>query len=606
MFDAQKRSISQANFFLIASLLIGLFYCVAIPYGAGFDEERHLVRIYYMSQGHMLPNFPKPSIHEMYADLSYQRRLIQSPAFDMFNRENFLRRFGDEGEKLRYGQKTQSIYSPFIFLPQAFIGRVLWWRFDFPFLPTVILQRIAGLLIYIGGAYVAIRAVPFGKWIFAALALLPSMLYQAATLNADGYTTAVSYAFIGWVLAVYVNERSNIQPRSAWILAGLSVLLGLAKPGAIVLLPLLLILFRHSFSSKWLVLVLIGGVALAMTANLGWWSIASKNSTFAEEGAQSVPRQVEQLISDPAGFFKPLLESIVLTFPDQAEGLIASYGYWAGRVPGPAYFFSVLLLLAGLLAEPKIQISVGLRWFLAGTFMICFMAIYSIAFAANYSDAGLFALEKHGRYYIPFVPLIFISFIGLIDIRENIQRFAQFSVMASFVLVIGWYTFGIYTTYYTFCGYDAYMGSQCVLPIYKNLERENAPDVLITQGVIVRQSFTNQCSDLESVQVYVKSVPENGSGSLRFSLFDGNNQVIAMQDFSSVDIIMDDYLGLPVSVPYKTKAATFMIQLEAVDVQPPGEFIVTAGRSNFYPGQLSVNGSERSVDLLIHYVCTGP
>jgi hypothetical protein len=109
MADAKNHSINPANFFLVASLVVGLLYCIVIPYGAGFDEERHLVRIYYMSQGHMLPNFPRPVIHEMYAELSYQRRPIQSPAFDMFSRENFSRRFGDKGEKFRYGQRTQRI-----------------------------------------------------------------------------------------------------------------------------------------------------------------------------------------------------------------------------------------------------------------------------------------------------------------------------------------------------------------------------------------------------------------------------------------------------------------------------------------------------------------
>ena len=606
MAEAKQRSIDPAKFFLIAGLLIGLLYCIVIPYGAGFDEERHLVRIYYMSQGHMLPNFPRPSIYEMYADLSYQRRIAQTPAFDLFSPENFLRRFSDAGEKLRYGQKTQSIYSPFIFLPQALIGRILWWHFDFPFLPTIILQRIAGLLIYIAGAYAAVRVAPVGKWIFAAVALLPSMIYQAATLNADSYTTAVSYAFIGWVLAVYVNEKERVQPRSIWMLALFAILLGLAKPGAIVLLPLLLILFRHSFASKTWIVVLALGVLLAIIANVGWWALASKGSTYGEGGNQSVPGQIHQLLTSPDSLLKPMFQSMVLTFPDQVKGLIAGYGYWAGVVPGSVYFFSFLFLLAALFAETRVHIQTNVRIYFAAFFILCFLVIYSISFTANYVDAGLLALEKHGRYYIPFVPLIFIGAAGLFNVSENTQRLAQYAVVGFFLIVMGGFTFGIYTTYYTYCGYDAYVGGKCILPVYKNLERDTAPELAIQQGGVLEQSFVNQCSDLEMVQVLVKSIPSDSAARLRISVLGVNNQTIASQDFSGSDVVAGEFLSLPINPPFKNQHSMFIIRLETVNLVPSDEIIVNTASAESYIGQLSVNGGYRSDKLLIHYSCSGP
>ena len=93
MVEKQRRGLDPATFFLIAGLLVGLLYCVIVPYGAGFDEERHLARMYYMSEYHFLPNFPNPTIHEALADLSYQRRITQSPAFDMFSPEKFAAPF---------------------------------------------------------------------------------------------------------------------------------------------------------------------------------------------------------------------------------------------------------------------------------------------------------------------------------------------------------------------------------------------------------------------------------------------------------------------------------------------------------------------------------
>jgi uncharacterized membrane protein len=604
--EQKRRLIDPAIFFLVASLFIGILYCIVIPYGAGFDEERHLVRIYYMSQFQFLPNFPDPKIHQDVFDLSYQRRLVQSPAFDMFSSENFGRRFSTFN-KLRYGQRTQSIYSPIIFLPQAIIGRRLWWKYDFPILPTIILQRIAGLLIYIAGCYAAIRLVPYGKWIFTALALLPAALYQAATLNADGFTAAVSFAFIGWVLAVYMNESSGIQPRSIWVLVALSLLLGFAKPGAIILLPLLLLLIRHPFPSKIWALLLGTGVLLAIVVNVGWWRLAAPGTAFSGGGVQSISQQSSVILSEPLGFVRLVLQGMFLTFPDQVQGLIAAYGYGAGRVPGFVYFFSALCLLAAFLAETNIvPISAKTRIFLVGFFLFCSAAIYTVAFVPNYVTGGILALAKHGRYYIPFTPLLFLGMSGLVVLHENMQRRLQSLAIGSFVLSIGFFSFGIYTTYYTYCGYDAYIGKTCTLPIYKNLEKEDAYEAVIAEGTSVSQTFTSLCSDLELVQIYVKSIPLDSAGSLRVSLLDENQQIIASRDFPSNEIIMDDYLSFPVSPPSGERNTNYEILLESVNLSPGEEIRVLLTRTDYYPGQLSVNGPTPRSDLLIHYTCAGP
>jgi uncharacterized membrane protein len=604
--ESRRRFIEPATFFLIASLLIGILYCIFIPYGAGFDEERHLVRIYYMSQYHFLPNFPDPQIHEDVFDLSYQRRRTQTPAYDMFNAENFGRRFSTFNQ-IRYGQRTQSIYSPVMFLPQAFIGRFLWWKYDFPILPTIILQKIAGLLIYIAGCYVAIRAVPYGKWILTAVALLPSALYQAATLNADGFTNGISFAFIGWVIYVYINERSGIQPRSVWVLIALSLLLGFAKPGAIILLPLLLIIIRYPFPSKTWIFLLGAGVLLAILANVGWWALAAPGSVFSGGGVQSVSQQSNLILSEPVSFIKLLLQGMMLTFPDQVRGLIAAYGYAAGKVPESVYFFSALCLLAAFLAEPRpVSIPAKIRMFLVGLFLLCSAAIYTIAFIPNYVTGGIMALAKHGRYSIPFVPLFFLGISGLAVIRENMQRLAQFVAISFFLLSIGFYSFGIYAAYYTYCGYDAYMGGTCVLPVYKNLEKEDSPNVAITDGVLVRQTFTKQCKKLETVQVFINSVPENAGGRLRFSLLDDHHQILASQDFPIDALIIGDYLSLPVHLPPDSTGTEYEIQLESVNLSPPEGINVIFTSPDFYPGQLTVNGKTERGDLLIHYSCTGP
>jgi len=606
--ESKQYSLKPATFFLVTGLLLGILYCVIVPYGAGFDEERHMVRIYRISHYLFMPNFPDLPAHKEIFDLSYQRRLSQSPASDMFSQENFTNRFSKLDADIRYGVKTNSIYAPIMFLPQALVARFLWWKFDLPILPVIILQKIAGVLLYIAGAYAAIRAVPYGKWIFVVLALSPAALYQAATLNADGFTNAASFAFIGWTIAVYLDERSGIQPRSVWILSGLALLLGVSKPGAIILLPLLFILWRHPFPSKKWIVILGMGILLAIIANVGWSLIATQGSSVFTGGTtESVSGQSGLIMADPISFIKLLLQGMFLSIPSQIQGWVAAYGYWAGKVPGPVYFFWALCLAAAFFCEPRpIQIPVRTRIFMMLFFFFCSAVIFTLAFSANYVIGGVLALAKHGRYYIPFAPLFFLGFAGLFTVPAGRQRQAQWVMIGSYLFATIWFCFGIYTTYYTYCDYDSYMGAKCTLPIYKNLEKEAGSTVGLNAGEQLKQTFTNECGDLEVVSVYVKSIPASLTGSLMFSLLDENQQTLVSQNYAVREIPAEDYLELPVQLPAGYQSKDFEIELKALELAPFEKFVFSVNSTDIYRGRLSADGLTGVANLLIHYTCASP
>lgn len=601
-----SRRLTPEKFFLIASLLLGVLYAVFVPYGAGFDEERHMARIYYMSLGEMMPNFPKPRINQEVFELSYQRRYVQSPAFDMFTPEALSQRFSRLEEDYQYGYKTQSIYSPVIFLPQAMIGRALWWKFDIPILPTIMLQRLSALLIYIVGTYFAIRMLPFGKWGMAILALTPAAIYQTVTLNADGFTNAASLLFIAAILAIHQNQKAGVQKRSVFLLVFLMLWLGVAKPGAIILLPLLLLLVKHSFPSKTWGALLFAGILAAVVLNVGWWLLAAQGSTFGGDGRQSIFREIASFSSDGLEFLGMLFKSILITLPLQIKGWIGIYGFGAGKVPELTYWFWLpVVLLAWALEGKKVLLERRVRIFLIGMFFFSSLAIYTLVFIPSHVYGGLTALAKHGRYFIPFAPLLFVGLTGIYVLDEKWRLSASRGLVLFFLLSQGFFSLGIFTTYYTYCNYDAYTGKKCVLPIYKNLEKEDADYILLNDQSEIKQSFTKSCGSLESVDIYINQKADDLQGALVFSLRDADQNLLWDTKIQAEEIRTPDYLNIPLDELTEPNLDLYLIQLTATGMPAEGLGIALTP-DDYYPGELSVDGQPNDQDILLHYVCTTP
>lgn len=608
----------QANFnparvFLFLALLIGTIYCVIIPYGAGYDEERHIVRIYDISLGYLLPNRNPPTYKSTitlkeFSDLSYQRRIVQSPAFDMYSREVFLKRFGRQEENLVYGYIAGSIYSPVMFLPQALVARLFWSRFDLPILPIVILMRVAGLCVYIAGCWLAIRTAPMGQWVMAVLALSPMALFQAATLNTDGFTNAASFLFIALVLRLYWSEPAEVQPRLLWAVAGSALLLGLAKPGAVILLPLLLILSKKHLTTRNSLLILGTGALLAVIVNAGWMLLAMPNSKFAAGGSDSFSRQFALVGSHVADFIVTYVQGTLNSLIPYARDWMASYGYRAGIVPGPVYLFYSVLLWIAVLAEPRsARLSLKARSIMIGLFLLASSTLMTLYFVVYYSPGDASALGRHGRYFIPFAPLLFIALSGLITADRKWEKSMAVIAGTAFLVVVGGYTFGIYTTYYTDCGYQAYIGEKCELPIFKNLEKEGAPTVQVNSDTPVSQTFTSQCNNLEAVQVFVNSVPAGEAGSFTFALLDGQQQTIVSKELEISSIQAGEYLTLPIVPATGVKNTTYEIRLDSSDLPATSAGLgLSYVLGGFHEGSLTVAGKSIPHDLIFHYTCTRP
>ena len=143
-------------------------------------------------------------------------------------------------------------------------------------------------------------------------------------------------------------------------------------------------------------------------------------------------------------------------------GCCDSIDRWDGRmepatVPEIIYWLVPLALLAALLAEPrfelftrKTRLVTGVV-FLAASAGIAFMYSY-----LHYIPGDLSSFGRQGRYFIFTAPLLFLALAGRWNLNQTQRQLAKLTAAGLLVVVLGFYSFGIYTTYYTFCGSSMY------------------------------------------------------------------------------------------------------------------------------------------------------
>lgn len=589
--------------FLLVALTFGVVFAVFIPYGAGFDEEQHVIRIYDIASGKFLPNQPDPQSgtfltpHDFFK-YSYQRRFFQSPAFDLLLGRGMRRPLNstDLSETV-----TRSIYSPFNFLPQAAVAYVFWHKFNLPVVPIAILSRIAGFITYTALTYFAIRLLPAGKWIMVVLALGPSAIFQAATLNADGFTNGVSFLFVAIVLHLAMDDQKMISATKIIFLILSILLVGTAKPGLIVLFCLfLLVPFRRFPSRRWILAVLVAAF-IAIIFSVHYNSLAVQFSDFASSEEGSLNQQIQRILNQPKDFIYTLLWGNLRSIGNYFIEWVAVYGHWVGVVPAPVYvFFTVALIVAIGMEDVSGRFSSRQRLIMIAAFLISsgfFAFLYTVN---NYTPGSLAGFGHQGRYYIPTAPLLWLALSGLVSFPKISQtRLSQFIFITSSTSLL-LYALGMFATYYTYCGRTLYTFQGCVQPEYKNITWSETPALPISSSTQIRQEFPNYCGNIDQIKVYVRNHSNHPDLFLTYYLKDSQEHILFKDSIPSTNLPVMGFLVLDIPKHISTANATIL------EIESKGEGkieLALNGGDYFQQARLFVNDEKIQDDLLFWYVC---
>lgn len=595
------KLLQPANLLLIIGLAVGIAISVLAPFGTGFDEEAHLARVYDISGLNLLPNrsiYDKTVYFAEFHSLTYRRFYYRDQGAQMFTPEYFGVRANYDSMAI---ESTMSIYPPLMFFPQAVVAGVGWRLLDLPIIPVAIILRVVTLLIYLTGTWLALKIIPVGKWVLLAVGLLPTSLYQAATVNGDGYTNATSFLFIAVVLASALRTQEPVNRRQFIGLCAVIFLLGMAKPGAILLFPLLLLVPRKAFTSRgqyigmWV-------VAVVMTLFHAWWILTSFTNTSLGEGTPGTI--FTSVFSQLGAYLGAFARSFILYFKDLFGSTIAAYGYWEGRVPDLVYWLAALVLALAVVVEQKqARLTRGVRAFLFGLMLLAWFGILVMYTAGKFTfDSKETVLMVQGRYLNAFLPLGLIAVSGLLTVKVPKPIVVKGFITAGISVSLGFFLWGLIAHYYTPCGPSVLSRSNCRLPAYQNLEIANPPQLTLTADETLQQEFDNTCIDLRAVEVLVGDVSPNTEGKVELSLLNSDGEMVVSRSVA-VDTLTSKQ-NIPLELPSDAglSRGSYTIQVAAQGLR--GEVGVGIRKPDVYlEGGLIKDGSPEDGDLVFFYTC---
>jgi len=591
---------------LLMLLLFGVPMILLIPPGAGYDEEDHLVRVWELSALSFVPGQMSPQelkYPTVFRDFAYRQQgstgIIDSDFWQSYARaavyeRGFVRREID----------TKSVYSPALLLPQAVMMNLFGRAADLSALSAFYATRFAGLLSYLLLTWLAIRQIPFGKWILLVLAAAPMALFQAATITPDAISNGIGFLFIAGCLRLAQAEKINGRETENLIL--LIFLLFLAKLNLLplILLPFLLIPPSRFTFSRLYVFLLGGTLVLFLVEVAGWNWIASGNlsSLLLDEANPRV--QLLYILGNPFTFLQTVLNDLIVNGWAYFQGWINGYGYYYWTPPQIVAIFFLLSLIAAVLTDSITgQVNRKTRF----VFLLVFALGYIATIASLYlsytpvSSDQVFGVQ--GRYFVPLVLPLFLA-LASFGWERKIVLLSTKWIITFLMAALSLNLLGLYFSFHVPCGSTFYQTRLCYRPLFKDLPSEVRASEPVSTEVSLIQEIQVACNGLAEVRVLV--APSTGSqGTTRFLLKESSSmQTLLDTSIANNQIRVDDWHSLRFEPDWNSAGKQYTLKISGLNGSPnQGLRFLFTPQSEFNLGQSYENGQLIEQDIVLQYGC---
>ena len=603
---ARNVSLSRVELALLLVLLMfGVPMILLIPPGAGYDEEDHLVRVWELSAGSFIPGQMSPQelrYPTVFRDFAYRQQgstgFISSDFWQSYARAGL-----DERGFVRREIDTKSVYSPALLFPQAITMRIFGRSMGLPALPAFYLSRMAGLLSYLLLTWLAVRQMPFGKWILLVLAVSPMALFQAATITPDAISNGIGFLFIAGCLQLAQVREVGWSETGRLVI--FIFLLFLAKLNLIplILLPFLLILPSQFRSKKVYVFLLVITLVLFLIEVAGWNSIASRNfgSLLLEEANPTA--QLLYILSHPFAFLQTMLKDLFANGWAYLQGWINGYGYYYWTPPLIVAVFYLLSLFAVTLVDSTTgRVNTKSRL----VFLLVFVAGYIATIASlyiSYTPVGAGQVYGvQGRYFIPLaLPLVLI--LASFSWRKFVPS-ADWTI-AFLIPALAFNLLGIYSSFHVQCGSTLYQAGLCYRPLFKDFPSEVHPSKPVSDGVSLAQEIRVTCNGLSEVRLLVAPSTVGDQGTTRFLLENASGTQTLLDTSIRNDQIRGEFwYSLRFAPDWNSAGEQYVLEISGNNsTSGQGLQFLFTPQPEFNLGNANENGQSLEQDIVLQYGC---
>lgn len=587
--------------FAVLAIFLGFGVVFLLPVGAGFDETAHLTRAIEISTRQLLPNRTlkhTPLVPLVISEVSYRGKVFNTPVEpDFFERYKNRKIDWD----IVFPKTTYSVYFPLLYFPQAAIV-LLARRLDWSVLALYYACRMAEVLGYVILGFLAVRLIPFGKWILALLALSPVALLQSGTISTDPYSNGVGFLFLAWVLHLAVTD-AKITLRQVVLTLIMVFLLFAVKINASALAVLLFLLPRKRFPNARVYFLFIAVTAAMFLVILIGWNAYVSLDFRTDRPDRGVWMQVSGILADPLGFAGFFIGDFFRHAHEFIPQWIAVNPNFIGVVPPLVYPLYAACLLSAWASDPAaVAVSTRIRiWLIAsGALGYVFAALFLYLGGRGPGDD----IAVTGRYLVTAAPPVLLG----LTLGKPIPLLRRVSA--------GWFTVagalggasiflaGLYLTFYVLCGSSYYVPGLCYLPDYRNLDPTLAFTPPVTTANPVAQEFLAECASIHSIMIWPNPPASPDGARTTYALLDSNGTVLFETTLPNREIRFGDWYEIPIR-PVEN-AAGQRLAIHITSDNPNATTALTFSISpvhEYEAGTLRVGTQEIDSDLYFHYGC---
>jgi uncharacterized membrane protein len=599
--------LSKAELSLFVLLLtFGIPMVLLIPPGAGYDEEDHLVRVWELSAFSLIPGQIPPrdmQYPKLFRDFAYRHQpggIIDSEFWQSYASASLYER-GSISREIN----TKSVYSPALLLPQAIVMRYVGRTANLPALTIFYICRFASLISYLILAWLAIRLMPFGKWILLVLALSPIALFQATTISADAISNGIGFLFIAGCLKM--AELKEINWKECGVLVFLVFLLFLAKLNLVPLILLLFLLILPSrFTNRGIYFSLLVMVMVLFIVEVGGWnSIASRQLDPVLANEANVTAQLFYMVGHPFAFLQLVVTDSFRNGWAYLLGWINGYGYYYWTPPPIVSLFFLLSLVSVILTDSTLH-PVDRRSRLA--FILTFLASYFATILSLYLTFTPVGADEilgvQGRYFVPLVLPIVLVFSSISNEKKFAFPSSKWTIgFLSLALTLN--VAGIVLAFYVSCGTTYYQTGLCYQPFYKDFPAEVRLSQPISDEISVTQETHITCNGLTELRVLLTPSLKENNGRTRFILQDPlTDQTVFDVSVPNDQIITEDWYPLRFNPVWDSAGKQYHLKILSINT-PSGEGLrlLYSPQPEFDLGTLHENGQLLEENIALQYGC---